>query len=152
LSENEITEILNKYHVIAVVGASDRIGKPSHRVTAYLKQHGYKIIPINPNIKVLFGEKAYPSLFDVPASVQAVIDVVDIFRKSEDVPPIVDQVIALKQQVGRPFVVWMQQDIVNEAAAEKARQVGLTVVMDKCLMKEHLHRRSPTPHQESETQ
>lgn len=152
MSENEITEILNKYHVIAVVGASDHIGKPSHRVTAYLKQHGYKIIPINPNIKALFGEKAYPSLLDVPVAVQASLDVVDIFRKSEDVPPIVDQIIALKQQVGRPFVVWMQQDIVNEAAAEKARQAGLTVVMDKCLMKEHLHRRNPKPHQESETQ
>jgi uncharacterized protein len=152
LSENEITEILNKYHVIAVVGASDHIGKPSHRVTAYLKQHGYKIIPINPNLSELFGEKAYKSLLDVPAAIQATIDVVDVFRKSEDVPAIVDQAITLKQRFDRPFVVWMQQDIVNEAAAEKARKAGLTVIMDRCLMKEHLHRRGPTPHPESEMQ
>lgn len=123
------------------MGASNTIGKPSHRVAAYLKQHGYKIIPINPNITELFGEKSYKSLLDVPPQIQATIDVVDIFRKSEDVPPIVDQVIELKQRTGRPFVVWMQQDIVNEGAAEKARQAGLVVVMDKCLMKEHLHRR-----------
>jgi predicted CoA-binding protein len=152
LSENEITEILNKCHVIAVVGASDHIGKPSHRVTAYLKQHGYKIIPINPNIKELFGEKAYPSLLEVPSGIKASIDVVDIFRKSEDVPIVVDQALQLKKSVGRPFVIWMQQDIINEAVAEKARQAGLTVVMDRCLMKEHLHRRSLTPHPESETQ
>jgi predicted CoA-binding protein len=141
LSEEQVTEILNKYRVIAIVGASNTIGKPSHRVAAYLKQHGYKIIPINPNITELFGEKSYKSLLDVPPQIQATIDVVDIFRKSEDVPPIVDQVIELKQRTGRPFVVWMQQDIVNEGAAEKARQAGLVVVMDKCLMKEHLHRR-----------
>jgi len=141
LSEEQVTEILNKYRVIAIVGASNTIGKPSHRVAAFLKQHGYKIIPINPNITELFGEKSYKSLLDVPPQIQATIDVVDIFRKSEDVPPIVDQVIELKQRTGRPFVVWMQQDIVNEGAAEKARQAGLVVVMDKCLMKEHLHRR-----------
>jgi len=141
LSEEQVTEILNKYRVIAIVGASNTIGKPSHRVAAYLKQHGYKIIPINPNITELFGEKSYKSLLDVPPQIQATIDVVDIFRKSEDVPPIVDQVIELKQRTGRPFVVWMQQDIVNEGAAEKARQAGLVVVMDKCLMKAHLHRR-----------
>ncbi|MGE5556408.1 MAG: CoA-binding protein [Methanocella sp.] len=141
MSEEQVTEILNKYRVIAIVGASNTIGKPSHRVAAYLKQHGYKIIPINPNITELFGEKSYKSLLDVPPQIQATIDVVDIFRKSEDVPPIVDQVIELKQRTGRPFVVWMQQDIVNEGAAEKARQAGLVVVMDKCLMKEHLHRR-----------
>jgi hypothetical protein len=141
LSEEQVTEILNKYRVIAIVGASNTIGKPSHRVAAYLKQHGYKIIPNNPNITELFGEKSYKSLLDVPPQIHATIDVVDIFRKSEDVPPIVDQVIELKQRTGRPFVVWMQQDIVNEGAAEKARQAGLVVVMDKCLMKEHLHRR-----------
>ena len=136
-----MTEILDEYRVIAIVGASNTIGRPSHRVAAYLKQHGYKIIPVNPNIHELFGEKSYKSLLDIPPHIQATIDIVDIFRKSEDVPPIVDQAIELKQKTGRPFVVWMQQDIVNEAAAEKARQAGLIVVMDKCLMKEHLHRR-----------
>lgn len=136
-----MTETLDKYRVIAIVGASNTIGRPSHRVAAYLKQHGYKIIPVNPNIAELFGEKSYKSLLDIPPHIQATIDIVDIFRKSEDVPPIVDQAIKLKQKTGRPFVIWMQQDIVNEAAAEKARQAGLIVVMDKCLMKEHLHRR-----------
>jgi predicted CoA-binding protein len=141
MSETEISQILNQYKVIAIVGASDQIGKPSHRVAAYLKQHGYKIIPINPNITGLFGEKAYKNLLEIPPQIQATLDILNIFRKSEDVPPIVEQAIELKRRVGRPFVVWMQQDIVNEAAAEKARQTGLTVVMDKCLMKEHLHRR-----------
>lgn len=140
LSEELVTEILNKYQVIAIVGASNTIGKPSHRVAAYLKRHGYKIIPVNPNIPELFGEKSYKSLLDIPSHIQATIDVVDIFRRSEDVPPIVDQIIELKQKTGRPFVVWMQQDIINETAAEKARQAGLIVVMDKCLMKEHLQR------------
>jgi uncharacterized protein len=141
MSESEVTEILNKYKVIAVVGLSDQLGKPSHRVAAYLKQHGYKIIPVNPTIKEALGEKAYRSLLDIPEDIQKTIDVVDIFRKAEDVPPIVEQAIKLKQKNGRPYVVWMQLDIVNEAAAQTARQAGLAVVMDKCLMKEHLHRR-----------
>jgi predicted CoA-binding protein len=142
MSESEVTEILNKYKVIAMVGASDQIGKPSHRVAAYLKQHGYRVIPVNPNIKALFGEKSYGSLLEIPTDLQKTIDVVDIFRKSEDVGPIVEQAVKMKQKVGRPFVVWMQLDIVNEAAAEAARHAGIEVVMDKCLMKEHLHRRS----------
>jgi predicted CoA-binding protein len=142
MSESEVTEILNKYKVVAVVGLSDQLGKPSHRVAAYLKQHGYKIIPVNPTIEKALGEKAYKSLLEIPAGIQKTIDIVDIFRKSEDVPIVVEQAIQLKRSVGRPFVVWMQLDIVNEAAAETARQAGLVVVMDKCLMKEHLHRRS----------
>ena len=125
------------------MGASDQIGKPSHRVAAYLKQHSYQIIPVNPNIDKLFGEKSYSSLQDIPEKIQRTIDIVDIFRKSEDVLPIVEQTIAMKRQVGRPFVVWMQLHIVNEAAAEMARQEGLVVVMDKCMMIEHLHRHHP---------
>ncbi len=140
MSQTEVTEILGKYRVIAVVGASDQIGKPSHKVTAYLKKHGYQIIPVNPNIDRLFGEKSYKSLLDIPEKIQKTIDVVDIFRKSEDVPLIVEQAIQLKQRFGRPFVVWMQLGIVNEQAALAARRAGLVVVMDKCLMKEHIHR------------
>lgn len=142
MSESEVTEILNKYKVIAIVGLSNQLGKPSHRVGAYLKQHGYKIIPVNPTIDKVFGEKSYKSLLDIPADIQKTIDIVDIFRKSEDVPIVVEQAIQLKRTVGRPYVVWMQLDIVNEKAAEMAKQAGLEVVMDKCLMKEHLHRRS----------
>lgn len=142
MSDSEVTEILNKYRVIAVVGLSNQLGKPSHRVAAYMKKHGYKIIPVNPTIEEALGEKSYKSLLDIPQEIQRTIDVVDIFRRSEDVPPIVDQAIQLKQKFGRPLVVWMQLDIVNQAAAEKAKQAGLQVVMDKCLMKEHLHRRT----------
>jgi uncharacterized protein len=141
LSEKEVTEILNKCKVVAIVGVSDQLGKPSHRVAAYLKQHGYCIIPVNPTIKEVLGEKSYKSLLDIPVEIQKSIDVVDIFRKSEDIPQIVEQAIKLKRMVGRPLVVWMQLGIINEAAADKARQTGLTVVMDKCLMNEHLHRR-----------
>lgn len=141
MSEKEVTEILNKCKVVAIVGVSNQLGKPSHRVAAYLKQHGYCIIPVNPTIKEVFGEKSYKSLLDIPFEIQKTIDVVDIFRKSEDVPQIVEQAIKLKRAVGRPLVVWMQLGIINEAAAEAARQAGLTVVMDKCIMKEHLHRR-----------
>ncbi|MFA7398379.1 MAG: CoA-binding protein [Candidatus Bathyarchaeia archaeon] len=141
MSENEITNILSKYQVIAIVGLSTKLGKPSHRVGAYLKKHGYCIIPVNPTIDEAFGMKSYKSLLDIPEEIQRTIDIIAIFRKSEDVPPIVQQAIELKRKTSRPFVVWMQLGIVNEVAAKSAEQVGLTVVMDKCLMKEHLHRR-----------
>jgi predicted CoA-binding protein len=135
----EIKEILAKYKVVAVVGISNTIGKPSHRVSAYLKQHGYKIIPVNPTIEEVFGLKSYKSLLDIPCEIQKTIEIVDIFRKPQDVPPIVDQVIQLKKMYGQPFVVWMQLDIANQEAAEKAIDAGLTVIMDKCIMKEHMH-------------
>jgi predicted CoA-binding protein len=141
MSQGIVEEILGKYRVVAIVGVSDQIGKPSHRVAAYLKKHGYRIIPVNPNIGGLFGEKSYNSLSDIPEHIQRTVDIVDIFRKSEDVPPIVQQTIKMKEAVGRPFVVWMQRGIVNEAAAQAAQQAGLVVVMDKCLMEEHLHLR-----------
>lgn len=128
---------MKKYKVIAVVGLSKEPGKDSHRVAAYLKQHGYRIIPVNPFADEVSGEKSYKSLLDIPQEIQKTIDIVDIFRRSEDVPPIVQQAIELKLRVGRPFVVWMQLGIVNEEAAEAARHAGLVVVMDKCLMVEH---------------
>jgi predicted CoA-binding protein len=139
LSQSLVEEILGKYHVIAIVGLSSDVGKPSFRVAAYLKQHGYRIIPVNPFINEVLGEKSYKSLIDIPERLQQNIDVVDIFRKSEDVPAIIDQAIKMKETVGRPFVVWMQLGIVNEAAAQAARQAGLVVVMDKCMMVEHKH-------------
>ena len=141
MSQTIVEEILGKYRVVAVVGLSNQIGKPSHRVAAYLKKHGYRIIPVNPNIHDVFGEKSYRSLQEIPEVLQRTIDIVDIFRKSEDVPAIVDQVIKMRETVGRPFVVWMQLGIINEKAAEAARQAGLVVVMNKCLMAEHLHLR-----------
>jgi predicted CoA-binding protein len=140
MSQSIVEEILGKYHVIAVVGLSNDVGKPSFRVAAYLKQHGYRIIPVNPFINEVLGEKSYRSLLEIPERLQRVIDIVDIFRKSEDVAPIVNQAIKMKEMVGRPSVVWMQLGIVNESAAEAARQAGMVVVMDKCMMVEHQHR------------
>lgn len=138
MSQNQIKEILTKYKVIAIVGLSDKLGKPSHRVGAYLKNHGYRVIPVNPFVDRVFSEKSFKSLLDIPEEIQKTIDIVDVFRKAQDVPPIVEQVIKLKQTVGRPFVVWMQLGIIiNEQAALAARSAGLVVVMDKCLMVEH---------------
>jgi hypothetical protein len=139
LSEDLIKEILTKYKNVAVVGLSKEPGKDSHRVSAYLKQHGYCIIPVNPFADEVLGEKSYKSLLDIPPEIQKTIEIVDIFRPAKDVPPIVDQAIRLKAMYGRPFVVWMQLGIVNEQAAEAARKAGLIVVMDKCMMVEHQH-------------
>lgn len=137
LTQNQIEEILRKTKVIAVVGVSKEPGKDSHKVGAYLKQNGYRIIPVNPFAEEVLGEKSYPSLLDIPNEIQKTIDVIDVFRPSKDVPPIVEQAIQLKKLHGKPLVVWMQLGIVNEQAAEAARNAGLMVVMDKCMMIEH---------------
>ncbi len=139
LSQNQIGDILKKAKTIAVVGLSKEPEKDSYKVSLYLQQHGYRIIPVNPFADMILGEKSYKSLLDIPPEIQRTIDIVDIFRRSEDVPPIVEQAIQLKAQFGRPFVVWMQLGIVNEQAAEAASRAGLIVVMDKCLMVEHRH-------------
>ena len=141
LSQNQIKEIINKYQVIAVVGLSKELDKDSHKVSAYLKLHGYKIIPVNPFADEVLGEKSYRSLLDIPPEIQKTIEIIDIFRPAKDVMPIVEQAIQLKQMFGKPFVVWMQLGIVNEQAAEMARQSGFIVIMDKCLMVEHQHYR-----------
>jgi predicted CoA-binding protein len=139
MSQDQIKDILKKYVTIAVVGVSQEIGKDSHRVSAYLQHRGYRIIPVNPSVEEVLGEKCYKSLLDIPVEIQKTLDIVDIFRRSEDVPPIIEQIIQLKAKLGRPFVVWMQLGIINEQAAEAARHAGLVVVMDKCLMVEHNH-------------
>jgi len=112
---------------IAVVGISDNHEKPSNFVARFMEEHGYKIIPVNPNLTEWEGKKCYPDLRSIPVKV----DVVDIFRRPEAVPPIVDEAIAIKAKV-----VWMQEGIVNEEAAAKAREAGLEVVMDRCMKKE----------------
>jgi uncharacterized protein len=137
MSQNEIKEILTKYKTVAVVGLSREPGKDSHRVSAYLKNHGFHIIPVNPFADEIIGEKSYKSLLDIPPEIQKTIELVDIFRPSEDVPPIVEQAVKLRAACGKPYVVWMQLGIVNEQAAEAAEKAGLTVVMDKCMMIEH---------------
>lgn len=129
MSENEqITELLKKSKNIAVVGLSSSPMRPSYGVSAYLQSHGYKIIPVNPEIKGALGEKAYRTLSEVPEK----IDIVDIFRRSEFVPALVDEAIRLK-----PAAIWMQEGVMHDAAAEKARKAGIFVVQDRCLLKEH---------------
>jgi predicted CoA-binding protein len=137
LSQSEIEEILTKYKTVAVVGLSREPEKDSFRVGAYLKNHGFRIIPVNPFADEILGEKSYRSLLDIPPRIQKTIEIVDVFRPSKDVPPIVAQAIKLKQIFGKPHVVWMQIGIINEEAADAARKAGLTVVMDKCMMVEH---------------
>lgn len=123
-----ITDLLRRSSTIAVVGLSCNPLRPSHSVAAYMQSHGYRIIPVNPRIEECLGQKAYASLLDVPEK----IDIVDIFRRSEFVGEIVDQAIQLKVPV-----VWMQEDVIDEKAAEKARQAGILVVIDRCILKEH---------------
>jgi len=127
-ASDPIGDLLKKAKTIAVVGLSNKPLRPSHGVSLYMQQQGYRIIPVNPNIQSVLGEKAYPSLQDVPEK----IDVVNIFRRPEFVPEVVDQAIAL-----RVPAVWMQEDIIHEPAAEKARQAGIFVVMNRCILKEH---------------
>lgn len=119
------------------MGISRNPSKDSYRVAEYLKTHGFTIVPINPSADEILGEKSYKSLFDIPVEVQKTIEIVDVFRPSEDALPIVEQVLHLRKIHGLPKVVWMQLGIVNEEAAEKARESGLLVVMDKCMMREH---------------
>jgi predicted CoA-binding protein len=123
-----VTELLTQAKTIAVVGLSENPLRPSHGVSAYMQSHGYRIIPVNPHIESCLGEKAYASLLDVPEK----IDIVNVFRRSEFVEEIVDQSIQLKIPA-----IWMQEDVIHEEAAEKARQAGIFVVMDRCILQEH---------------
>ncbi|MBZ5571322.1 MAG: CoA-binding protein [Acidobacteriia bacterium] len=123
-----VAELLKRSKTIAVVGLSSSPLRPSHGVSAYMQSQGYRVIPVNPEIKESLGEKAYPSLLDVPEK----IDIVNIFRRPEFVDEVVDQAIQLKVPA-----IWMQEDVINEPAAEKARRHGIFVVMDRCILKEH---------------
>lgn len=131
-------EILTKYRTVAVVGLSKDSSKPSYVVAEYLRNHGFRIIPVNPTAEEILGEKSYKSLLDMPIAVQKTIEVVDVFRRSEDVLPVVEQAVQLRKLLGVPHVVWMQLGIVNEQAAIMARKVGMTVVMDKCMRLEYI--------------
>jgi hypothetical protein len=123
-----IADLLRRSKTIAVVGLSSSPLRPSHGVSAYMQAHGYRIIPVNPNIKNSLGETAYRSLLEVPEK----IDIVNIFRRSEFVEEVVDQAIQLQVPA-----VWMQEEVIHEKAAEKARTAGIFVVMDRCILKEH---------------
>ena len=123
-----IPDLLRKSRVIAVVGLSSKRFRPSYGVAEYMQREGYRIIPVNPNETEVLGEKAYASLEDVPEH----IDIVDIFRRSEFVGPIVESAI----RVGAS-AVWMQEEVVDQSAADRAKKAGLSVVMDRCILKEH---------------
>ena len=127
-ASEEIRQILRTATVIAVVGLSDKPERDSYRVAAYLQSHGYTMVPVNPNVAAVLGERAYPDLAALPVRP----DIVDIFRKSEAVPDIVEHAIAIGAKV-----IWMQEGIVHNVAAARARAVGLQVVMNRCIMKEH---------------
>ncbi len=130
-SADPIADILNKCKTIAVVGLSSNPMRPSHEVTEYMQRAGYRIIPVNPNETEVLGEKSYARLEDVPEK----IDVVNVFRRAEEVPPVVESAIRVGARV-----VWMQLGVENEEAAEKARAAGLAVVEDACILIEHRRR------------
>jgi predicted CoA-binding protein len=131
IATDEIGELLKRTKTIAVVGLSDSPLRPSYGVSAYMQSHGYKIIPVNPSIRGALGEKAVASL----AEIDEKIDIVDVFRRPEYVPELVDEAIRLKVPA-----IWLQEDVIHEEAAEKARKAGIFVVMDKCILKEHRRR------------
>jgi len=132
-----IRNILEKYKTVAFVGVSRDSTKDSYKVAEYLKSKGYEIVPINPFASEILGKKCYKSLLDAPEDIQKDIEVVDIFRPSQDIPPIVDQAIELKKKHEKPYVIWMQLGIVNEEASKRAVAAGFMVVMDKCMKIEH---------------
>lgn len=130
MSDAQIKQILENAKTIAVVGLTSSPLRPSHGVSAYMQQNGYRIIPVNPTITDALGEKSYPSLRDIPKDIK--IDIVDVFRRPDAVPGVVDEVIEL----GLP-VLWLQETVIHQEAAEKARRAGVFVVMDHCILKEH---------------
>jgi len=124
----EMKSLLGSAKTIAVVGLSGDVFRPSFGVAQYMQGQGYRIIPVNPNATEVLGETAYARLEDIPEK----IDIVDVFRRSEFVPDVVDSAIAIGAKA-----VWLQEGVVHEAAAEKARAAGLLVVMDRCILKDH---------------
>ena len=124
----EISEILRKYRTVAVIGMSKNSEKDAYRIPEYLKKNGYRVIPVNPSAEEILGEKSYKRLIDVPGE----IDIVDVFRPSEDIPNYVDDVIAKK-----PKVFWEQLGIHNTEAEEKIRAAGIKIVFDRCMYREH---------------
>jgi predicted CoA-binding protein len=127
-SRETIQRVLDECRTIAVVGLSSNPSRPSNSVSSYMRRHGYTIIPVNPNETEVFGERAYPSLAEVPVN----IDLVDIFRRSEKAGTAVDQAIAINAKA-----VWLQEGVIDQEAAQRASEAGLLVVMDRCWLKEH---------------
>jgi len=130
MKDEEMREMLTSCKTVAVVGISSKEDRPSYIVAAYLKSKGYRIIPVRPDGGEILGEKVYPSLMEIPKEIE--IDVVDVFRKSEDVPPVVEEATRRGAKM-----IWMQEGIINLEAEAKAEKAGLKVVMDRCMKKEH---------------
>ena len=122
-------KILKEYRTVAIVGASSDPERPSFRVLRYLSEHDYNVIPVNPNEREILGMTCYPNLSSIPEKVE----VVDIFRRSEEVMPVVEEAIKIGAKA-----IWMQEGVINEETAAKARDAGLLVVMDKCMRKQHI--------------
>jgi len=131
-SADPVRDLLKRYKTIAVVGLSSNPARPSNGVAEYLQSAGYRIIPVNPNEREVFGEKSYEKLSDVPEK----IEIVGVFRRPDQVMPTAEEAIKFGAKV-----LWMQLGVINEAAAAKAHAAGLTVVMDACLLVEHKRRR-----------
>ena len=132
----EPAEVLRKARVVAVVGASRNPEKDAYRVPAYLKSKGYRVVPINPRATEILGERAYPSLDDLPDEVARQVDVVDVFRPPEEAVRIVEQAIRLRERTGRDVVVWFQYGTSSEEAVKRALDAGLGVVVERCMMQE----------------
>ncbi len=130
-------EVLKKYRIIAVVGASKNPDKDAYTVPQYMKEHGYQIIPINPTTDQILGEKAYPSLLDLPGELAKRIEIVDVFRPSEELPKVAQQSIDLRNKYGRPFVFWAQLGLENEEAKQMLSKNGISYVMNACLRVVH---------------
>lgn len=137
MSSEALKQILSKFRIVAIVGLSRDPSKDSYQVAEYLKKHGFKIVPVNPFVEEVLGEKSYRSLLEMPVDVQKSLEIVNIFRPSADMSTIVDQAVQLRRQHGVPHVIWMQLGITNKEAAEKAQETGLTVVMNRCMKIEH---------------
>ena len=130
MKDEEIKDTLRHFKTVAVIGISPKEDRPSYIVASYLKSKGYQIIPVRPDGEEILGEKVYHSLSEIPKEIG--VDVVDIFRRSEDVPPVVEEAIQRGAKV-----VWMQEGVIHKEAGEKAEKAGLKVVMDRCMKKEH---------------
>jgi len=130
MKDEELKKIFKNCKTVAVVGISPKEDRPSYRVASYLQSKGYRIIPVRPDGDTILDEKVYPHLMEIPKEIE--IDVVDIFRKSEEVPPIVEEAIRRRAKI-----VWMQEGVIHQKAGEDAERAGLKVVMDRCIKKEH---------------
>ena len=133
----EPTSVLGRYRTIAVVGASKSPDKEAFTVPLYLKEHGYRIIPVNPTAESIHGEKAYPSLRDMPADVAGAVEVVEVFRPSEELPAVAEQVVEMRKRSGRPHVFWAQLGLENDEAKRILESGGVDYVMNSCMRTQH---------------